>query len=164
MHEWTGIELREMGDALERGAADLLGRMLFEFSRLEMALGLCLVWADNGQAVDELTLRVEEESFALRVSRLEKLVMKGSADCSQMRTDYVVWIAGANEIRKKRNDLVHGRWGTDPVRGKVFNVAGLPTSPAQQSTEYSLGDLEGVLTEMKRLQKQLAKLCKRWPL
>lgn len=105
MHEWTGIELREMGDALERNAADLLGRMLFEFSRLEMALGLCLVWADNGQAVDELTLRVEEESFALRVSRLEKLAMKESADCSQMRTDYVVWIAGANKIRKKRNDL-----------------------------------------------------------
>jgi hypothetical protein len=164
MREWTGIELREASDTLESGAATLLGRMLFEFSRLDMALGLCLVWADNAQAVDKLTLKVAKESFALKVNRLEKLVMKGEADGSPKRTGYVEWIADIKEIRTKRNDLVHGRWGIDPVRDKVINVVGLPTSPDQQSTEYSLADLEGTLTEMKRLQERLSELLKRWPL
>lgn len=164
MREWTGIELSAARDALEGGAAALLGRMLFEFSRLDMALGLCLVWINDGQDLDELTHQVEEESFALRLNRLEKLVMKGSVEGSKKCTVYADWIAAAREIRTTRNDLVHGRWGTDPVKGEVMNVVGLPTSSAQRSAAYSLADLEGILAEMRRLHERLSELRERWPI
>jgi hypothetical protein len=164
IRRWTGDRVRGTKEDLEDGAATLLGKMLFEFSRLDMALGLCLVWSNNGQGVDELTAKVEQESFAIRVNRLEKLVLNGSVEGSNKQSAYVKWIEAARRIRAKRNSLVHGRWGTDLIRCKVINVVGLPTSPEQRPTEYSLLELENILTDMKELQDRLTELRKHWPL
>ena len=49
MNEITAGELLAKNDALENEAASLLGHMIFEFSRLDMNLGLCLVWVDGGR-------------------------------------------------------------------------------------------------------------------
>ena len=164
MREWTGIELHVARDMLEGGAAALLGRILFEFSRLDMALGLFLVWTNDGRDLNELSEKIEEESFALRLNRLEKHVGKGSLEGSEKRTAYAVWIAAAREIRTKRNELFHGRWGTDPMNGRVINVMGLPTSSAHRSTAYSVADLEGILADMRRLHGRLSELRERWPM
>lgn len=58
-----------------------------------MALGLSLVWIDDGQDLDELTQKIEEERFALRLNRLEKLVMKArlKAQNSAPFTNLLYW-------------------------------------------------------------------------
>ncbi len=48
-HELNGIQLHEKHEALKLAAATLRGQMLFEFSRVDVDLGTCLVWVDDGQ-------------------------------------------------------------------------------------------------------------------
>lgn len=164
MREWTGKEIMAARESLESGAAKLLGRMLFEFSRLDVSLGLCLVWVENGKNLEKLTKKVEAEGFAARLARLEKQVNKATASESEARAAYLQWISSARHIRLTRNDLVHGRWGVEPIKGQIVNVVGLPTSLNQRSIEYSLAELEQVLTEIVQVQKTLSTLRSRWPL
>jgi hypothetical protein len=53
----------EARQALETAAATLLGKILFEFGHLEVALGLCIVWMDQGRQLDEMTSRIEDFNF-----------------------------------------------------------------------------------------------------
>lgn len=70
----TSGELWAHHDALEAAAASLLGRMLFEFSRIDVNLGLCLVWVDAGVDLERLTPQVAALSFHSKLSELAKHV------------------------------------------------------------------------------------------
>jgi hypothetical protein len=63
LSELTGRQICEARETLEQAAATLLGKMLFEFSRLDVNLALCVAWADSGQRLEELTKQVVEASF-----------------------------------------------------------------------------------------------------
>jgi hypothetical protein len=54
----TAGEVWKATEDLEDAAATLLGRLLFAFSRLDVALGLCLVWVDSGRRIDALTPKI----------------------------------------------------------------------------------------------------------
>lgn len=164
MSELTAGKIWEASEALEQAAAALLGKMLFEFSRLDVNLGLCVVWTGNGQRLEELTKQVEELSFHKKLDFLSRHVENGLPKGSKRHTAYTKWIARAHVSRLKRNQLVHGRWGVDAVQGHVINVIGLPTSPEQSEFRYSLTDLESVLKELTQLQASLHELRERWPL
>ena len=47
----TAGELWALREAMEAAAASLLGHMLFEFSRIDVNLSLCLVWVDRHPAM-----------------------------------------------------------------------------------------------------------------
>lgn len=70
----TAGELSAHRDAMEAAAASLLGRMLFEFSRIDVNLGLCLVWVDSGADLERLTPKVAALSFHCKLSELSKHV------------------------------------------------------------------------------------------
>jgi hypothetical protein len=64
MKNWTGIEIEEERRRLESEAAMILGRMHFEYSRLETELGLGLVWANEGSGLsDEFSKKVGDFNF-----------------------------------------------------------------------------------------------------
>ena len=63
MKTWTGIEIERAQPGLESAAAMTLGRMIFEFSRLDMVLGLFLVSSNGGSRLESLTKTVANCSF-----------------------------------------------------------------------------------------------------
>lgn len=164
MREFNAGQILEAREGLEQAAAMVLGKMLFEFSRLDVNLGLCVVWVEGGQRLEELTKQVAEFTFHKKLDLLNQFVEQFLPQGSKRHTAYTEWIARAHTLRLRRNQLVHGRWGVDPVQSQVINVIGLPTSSEQIEFRYTLGDLEGVLEELKQLQAKLHELRERWPL
>lgn len=164
MSQITIGELWARREAVETAGATLLGRFLFEFARVDVNLGLCLVWLDAGAKIETLTNQVTDLAFSKRLECLEEAVNRRLAAGHAGRKAYGEWIARAHAMRKIRNELVHGRWGVDPIQEMVVNVVGLPTSPAQRSVGYRLSELENMLRELRDLEKTLASLRERWPL
>ena len=164
MSELTAGQVWDAREQLEQSAAMLLGEMLFEFSRLDVNLGLCVVWTDSGRRLEELTKQVTDFSFHKKLDFLSQYVEGNLPKGSNRHTAYTEWIARAHASRVKRNQLVHGRWGVDSTQGHVINVIGLPTSPEQSEIRYSLADLESVLMELVQLQARLHEVRERWPL
>ena len=164
MNEITAGELLAKNDALENEAASLLGHMIFEFSRLDMNLGLCLVWVDSGARVEGLTKTVETQNLKIKLDELTKHVIAKLPLGSKRRSAYENWIERANAVRQQRNNLVHGRWGVEAHKNKVVNVIGLPTSSGQQVIEYTLDELAEVNEELRDLQRELRRLREQWPL
>jgi hypothetical protein len=158
MREWTGVEIHAERDRLEREAATVLGLMLFEYSRLDMELGLFLSWSNEGRSLDKLATAVADLGFSKRLDLLEKAVKKAFGDSPSTLSSYVIWLADAHSIRALRNDLVHGRWGVQTTQQKVVNVVGLPTSPDQKSTAYAIPDLKAILGSMRELRRRLQRL------
>ena len=63
MKEWTGTEIERARQSLEQASATTLGRMIFEYSRLDMNLGLMLAWAHEGSELERLTKLVSGYTF-----------------------------------------------------------------------------------------------------
>ena len=147
-------ELTEERSRLEQEAATILGYMLFEYTRLDMELGLFLVWFDGGQNSDELTKAVGKNNFNKRLEHLENTVRNEGEDPST-RDIYSKWLADAHVVRTLRNQLFHGRWGIIPHKHQVANVVGLPTSSEQYETRYSIKQLEEQLQSIRELRNRL---------
>jgi hypothetical protein len=148
---------------LAQSAATLLGQVIFEFSRLELDLGLFVVWTNNGRDLESLTQRFNESTFHEKLRFLERTVSE-LAPASAARDAYNAWIQAADAARMLRNGLVHGRWGFDLATGDVINVVGLPTSIDQRATRFELKDLESGVRELIALRERLDDLRTRWPL
>ena len=164
MSEITAGELLEQRDTLEYEAASLLGHMLFEFSRLDVNLGLCLVWVDGGVRIESLTKAVEKLSLKAKLDELVKHVVAKSPTGSECRRAYEIWIERANLVREQRNNLVHSRWGVEAHKNKIVNLIDLPTSNTQQAIEYTLEELAEVSNELRELLRELTRLREHWPL
>lgn len=148
---------------LENDAASLLGHMLFEFSRLDLNLGLCLVWVDGGANIASLTKLVESQNLKARLDALRKHVDAKLPLGSKRHGAYDCWIERAHAVRQARNNFVHGRWGVEPHRNKVVNIIGLPTGE-QQTNEYTIEELASINDELCYLQRELSRLREHWPL
>lgn len=160
----TGTEIRATSQDLEEKAAALLGQLLFEFSYLERDLGLCVVWVDGGRDLDRLTVQLEQTNLHGRLLFLEQAVDRLLPLGSEQHGGYMDWIEQAHALRKTRNEMVHGRWGTDASRLRVVNVVGLPTSAEQRSVDYGLEDLRQILDQMRSLRERLGEMRSTWPL
>ena len=162
MKEWTGIEIERARQSLEHAAATILGRMIFAFSRLDVALALHLVWSNQGSRLEELTKEVEVLTFQKKLDFLQDLVTAKYND-QEANSLYGQWLKDAHATRTMRNELVHGRWGTAPMKNEVVNVVGLPASSEQESKAYTIDKLKDALDQMERLQVRLSKLREKWP-
>lgn len=163
MRNWTGIEIREERLRLERETATILGYMLFEYSRLDTALGLYLAWSNDGQTLEELTKKLNDYNFYERLKFLQKAVDDKFSESAEIVESYANWVADAHRIRSIRNQLFHGRWGFNPMLQQAVNVVGLPTSPEQLETPYSIEDLQRELGTLRDLSKRLERLRNSWP-
>ena len=132
--------------------------MLFEYSRLDMELGLFLSWSDDGSSLESRTKKMVGLNFNKRLEHLQ------TSTASKFRGDpgtaeaYFAWILDAHSIRELRNNLFHGRWGVEPIAQRVVNVVGLPNSPDQSSTPYTIAELEGNLERIRQLRVRLREL------
>jgi len=160
----TAGELWARHDDLEVGAATALGRLLMAFARLDMSLGLCLVWIDGGAQLATLTPKVEQMTFNNRLDMLASVVVEKFVAGTRKRSGYELWIAQTHAIRMLRNELAHGRWGVDPRTNEAVNIIGLPTSPDQREVRHSIEALNNAVAEIQRLTSRLSQLREQWPL
>jgi hypothetical protein len=165
MKAWTGIEILEALERLEHDSALNIGRILFEFSRLDLDLGLCIVWANEGRQLDVLTKKISgpDFSFHRKLDLLEKLATKTFLNKEKVLSRYQEWIVQANLVRQTRNNLVHGRWGIDVQKNCVVNVIGFPTSPERYTESYTIKELESQLDQILKLRHSLGELRKSNP-
>jgi hypothetical protein len=164
MDNLTAGELEVRRKKLEDDAALQLGHMIFEFSRLDMSLGLFLIWVEGGAKLESLTKSVEQLNLKGKLDQLEMHVKAKLPDGSKRRKAYESWIHRTHAIRQQRNNLIHGRWGVEAHINKVLNVVGLPASDQQQVTRYDICDLVAIKDEFKALQLELSRLRDHWSL
>ena len=162
MKEWTGIEVERARQGLEQASSGILGRMIFEYSRLDVALGLMLVWANEGSELERSTKLVAGYTFHRKLEALAEFA-RTKYQANQVALDaHSSWRDAAHLVRSERNDLVHGRWGVDHMNNQVVNVVGLPTGD-QVERRYTVPELKAVLVRMQYLQEHLAALRAQWP-
>ncbi len=164
MKEWTGIEIERARQGLEQASATVLGRMLFEYSRLDMNLGLMLVWTNQGLQLETMTEQVSKPhfSFGEKLQLLAKLAREKYKANAEALDAHERWLDEANVIRELRNVLVHGRWGIEATKNQVVNVVGIPTGE-QKESRYTIAELKMLLQRMQDLGQRLGKLRNQWP-
>ncbi|MEZ5490273.1 MAG: hypothetical protein R3F50_08135 [Gammaproteobacteria bacterium] len=150
-------------DRVEREAATAIGYILFEFTQLDMELGLYLCWSDHSVGVEELTKKVNDMNFNLRINLLKVKVQEKFSGALNIVKKYDEWINDAHGIRELRNELFHGRWGFDLQRQSAANVVGLPTSPLQKSRLFTIAELLDHKDSIRQLRSRLADLRKSNP-
>lgn len=110
-------DVKAEGNDLERDAATVLGYILFEYSTLDMELGLFLVWSDKGRRLNQLSKKLSEANFSKRLKHLEKRA-KSKYSNGPAADEYAIWLHDTHAIRSLRNQLFHGR-----KRGGPANLA-----------------------------------------
>lgn len=152
----------EKSTSLESEAATALGYIIFEYSRLDMELGLFLVWSGEGQRLEQLTNTHNDSNFYNKLEFL-KIQVESKYKGTPAFDFYAQWLNDAHAIRILRNDLFHGRWGFLPAQQCVANVVGLPTSPKQTETLYTIAQLQESFNKISELRSQLSKIRAQWP-
>lgn len=148
---------------MQAEAASLLGEMLFAFSYIDVNLGLCLSWVDNGTKLEALSKSIEAQNIHTKLETLSEHVVEKFPAGSKRRVAYERWIERVHAARVQRNQMVHGRWGIEAQRHKIVNVIGLPTG-TQQCIDYTLEELTAFNDELRALVQELARLRHHWPL
>jgi hypothetical protein len=149
-------------DALRRELAQRLGFMVMEFSRLEMELGLLLAWVHGGREQEAMAARLRRANFNDRLRMLR--------DHLAARTDahpgYAAWVAEANQARRLRNHLIHGRWGFHGAEAArpISNVRGESFLEEQTEVDFSLDELDRELERLRALRHRLRELREASPL
>ena len=159
----TAGELWAHRDRMEAESASLLGHMLLGLSRIEVNLGLTLVWVNGGKQLEVLTPKVAALNLSEKLGRLEKEVAAKHPPGSKRRAAYGAWIERMHKVRAQRNEMVHGRWGIEAHKNVVVNVIGLPTGD-QRVVEYTLAELAEVNEELRALDLELRRLRDHWPI
>ena len=141
-----------------------MNKILFEFSRLDLALSLLIVWSDEGKNIAGMTEKLERYTFTEKLSFLKELLNKLPVERMSTKSAYAAWLRDAHRNRLIRNQMVHGQWGIDPYRAEVLNVVGLPTSTKQREIRYSIKRLSDTVDDIRKLQERLQDLRTRSPL
>jgi hypothetical protein len=149
------------GRKLKSRVALRLGRMVMEFSRLEMELGLALYGSAPKHARADMAFQLRRADFSARLAMLRRHL--GAQ--SRVPPDYSEWTRDADAARRLRNRLIHGRWDfRDPASLEVTNVRGDPFSDEQVEVTTTLAELDAQLEQLKALRRRLAALRKASPL
>jgi hypothetical protein len=149
------------GSKLKRGVALRLGRMVMEFSRLELEVGLALHGAAPAHARRDTAYALRRADFSARLAMLRRHL--GAQD--RVHPDYSEWVREADAARRLRNRLIHGRWDfRDPESLTFTNVRGDPFSDEQSEVTMTLADLDRELEQLKALRRRLAALRTAAPL
>ena len=149
-------------EELKRELALRLGYMVMEFSRLELELGLLLVWTHGGRDYDAMAARLRRANFNDRLRILRDHLHARTDD----HPDYAAWLGEANQARRLRNHLIHGRWGFHGPEAErpISNVRGEPFLEEQAEVDFTLAELDAQLAQLKALRRRLAALRESAPL
>jgi len=143
----------------ERKAHELVGRLIFTYSRLEVNLALFVASHEGSEARDKVLAQLEKGgSFYDKLALVLPTVRREfpeDADCMEIWDE---WLKEADALRVKRNDMIHGRWGVHEHLGEVINITGLPSSDQKPETKYNLEQLEAEVQQAERTAQMFYEL------
>jgi len=149
--------------AFEVSAHAIVGRLVMVYSRLDVNLALFVSRWRGQDHRDKTLAELENTSFKLKLDLLMPTVRREYGDDPSCAADWQAWIETANELRCKRNDLMHGRWGIYETAGLVTNILGLPGSPNQCEVRYTLDELSDEIERAVRVANRFSELTAKWP-
>lgn len=158
------MHMRVDRDQLELDAALEVGRIIFEFSRLDFDLWLTLI----NSKVSGPDRRVEKEfasrPFSDKLDAVKALFERELAGQPKRLQAGRKWINRADFVRELRNFFAHGRWIPDGPGRAVTNVVVSPKTGEQEAQVYTLDQLAAVRQELVMLERDLRELRKGWQL
>ena len=144
-------------------AHQLVGRLVFVFTRLEVNLALYVAARHGNDARDASLKALSELSFHEKLTWVEPTVSRFYPKSSACKAQWKTWVVKANRLRKLRNSLLHGRWAVLEAQHVIANVSGLPGVSGSRARRYSLDQLQSKVTEFERLAHNFYQLSERWP-
>ena len=140
-----------MNANLEKDSAQLVGRLVFAFSRLEFLVGLCLRNLSTTSTPNRLDPLIDRLSFKGKLDALHDVVQM-ALSLDQGGEEFCSWYKQADSLRAKRNAFVHGRWGFHPRSGETFNASSrLGQNRENEVRTFSLAELEAEVVTAENL-------------
>lgn len=142
----------------------LVGRLVMVYSALDINLALYVAgW--RGEALRQETLAdLDSTSFKKKLDLVLLAARQVYKDNPVCISDWEAWLVKADKLRRKRNDLMHGRWGILERQAVVINTTGLPGLPSQQEVRYSLAGLSDEIDLAVQVAGRFVELRSKWPL
>ena len=150
-------------DEMEAQAGEVIGRIVFAFSRFEFNLGLCLRNLVGGTDPESANPLVARLTFNHKLDAMIDVVEHKFASKPECIDDFKKWHRAISALRTKRNSFVHGRWGILEYDQKIVNVApGLPGGAPQREKQFALGELQQEFEGIQRVISDFLALRKKW--
>ncbi|MEJ8567936.1 DUF429 domain-containing protein [Elongatibacter sediminis] len=144
-------------------AAELVGRIVFAWSRFERNLGLTLQYAQGEPDEDTFKNGGFKGSVGEQLKALGRMVRENLANEPEGIGAFEVWLKHASNVRMKRNAIVHGRWTLlSGQRLMQLESTELPGVDASGKTRFSLAKLENELRDIESMDQDLYQLRVRW--
>jgi hypothetical protein len=145
--------------AFERKAHELVGRLIFTYSRLDLTLALFVAGHQGQEQREKVLQRLQSnESFKIKLDLVLPTVLLEYPEDAECMEIWEEWLRDANTLRLKRNDMIHGRWGFNDRLGEVTNIRGLPSMESSPETKYTLVQLEREVLRAQRIEQMLFEL------
>lgn len=155
--------MKNSGVDLEALSAEIIGRIVREFSNLEFDVNLCIQWAVNAKDFHAINPLVERLSFKQKVDALVDIVEIRFSTTAECVGDFKTWYKKVDKFRSKRNSFIHGGWGFAPATEEIINVApGMISFEARKEQRYSVESLTQELNTLKDISKEFTELRKKW--
>ena len=94
---------------LEAVASLNIGKIVFEFSQLELNINLCLQWLIMAEVFYSVNPLVDRLSFKNKTDALIEVIEIKFSTNSECVTDFKSWHRRLDKFRVKRNSFIHGR-------------------------------------------------------
>jgi hypothetical protein len=143
---------------LEAMAAQLLGRLLFVFGRLELNLGLALVRTRPADQFGREIARVEKLPFGAKLCEFEALVLRCHADDAPALARWKKWFTAAHAVCELKDDFAHGRWDFQNMPQQIVHAGSLPGSAHQDEVRYTLEEFAAHVARTEEVAEEFSTL------
>ncbi|GAA0887671.1 hypothetical protein [Rhodanobacter soli] len=160
----TASEMFARRDATENEISDLIGQLVFNYSRFVTGLQLCVAWHNEGKDLDSYPSIAEDLAAADLLKRIEKQALAKLRDTSTGFKKYKSWLHRAHQVRETRNIVMHSRWGIEPYgRHAIAISTPVFVEPAKEII-FTADQLRQLCQTCEKLSVELNKLREEHPL
>lgn len=147
----------------ETRAYALIGKLVVVYSRLDVNLALYVAGRKGPQAWSDEIIRLENTSFRDKLAVVIEAATRERGAHPQCVADWTEWLSKADRLRRRRNDLVHGRWAVQESQSRVCHAVGLPGSLNQVAARFTLEELAAEVSEAESVAYRFGELSSKWP-
>jgi len=147
----------------ESRAYALIGSLIVVYSRLDVNVALYVAVRKGPQAWPDEIVKLENTSFRDKLALVIDAAIRGRSVTTKCVADWTAWLERADRLRRRRNDLVHGRWAIQESQNLVCHAVGLPGSVNQVAASFTLDQLAAEVSEAELVADRFAELSDKWP-